>query len=126
MDRGDSYKPAVWYADDAQRKAAEESKAALQASGVFGTAPVVVPILQASTFWPAERYHQDYFKTHQERYNVYRRLSGRDAFFEQRWGSEYVKVQHDRVEGLQKAWREEQAQKKAAAAAAKAAAATTK
>ncbi len=58
-DRGDSYRTAVFVADDAQRQAAEAAKA--QAAQALGQA-VVTPVLPLGSFWPAEDYHQDYYR----------------------------------------------------------------
>lgn len=84
-DRGQSYRPVIFYHNEEQRQAAEESKAALQASGRFDK-PVVTEILPATPFYPAEDYHQDYHKKNPLRYKLYRQGSGRDAFIEHHWG----------------------------------------
>jgi peptide methionine sulfoxide reductase msrA/msrB len=80
VDRGPQYSSAIWYHDDAQRQAAEASKAALAA-----------PILPAKTFYEAEAYHQDYYKESPVRYKFYRINSGRDQYLEKTWG-EALKV----------------------------------
>ena len=85
VDRGSQYRPAIFYHDGEQRRLAEASKAALEASGRFGR-PIVVAILPAQTFYPAENYHQQYYKTCPLRYQAYRRHSGRDQFLAQVWG----------------------------------------
>jgi peptide methionine sulfoxide reductase msrA/msrB len=84
-DRGPSYRSAVFYHDETQRKKAEISKKALNDSGRFNK-PVVTDILPAVTFYPAEEYHQDYHKKNPGHYKQYRRGSGRDAFIEKHWG----------------------------------------
>ncbi len=56
-----SYQTAIFYHDENQRKIAEASKAKLQASGKF-SGPIVTPIIPAKTFYPAETYHQHYYK----------------------------------------------------------------
>ncbi|MEM7165744.1 MAG: peptide-methionine (S)-S-oxide reductase MsrA [Planctomycetota bacterium] len=86
-DQGSSYRPAIFYHDAAQKAAAERSKAALQASGRFSK-PIVTPIEEASKFWVAEGYHQDYYKTNTGHYKRYRRGSGRASFLERAWGSD--------------------------------------
>jgi peptide methionine sulfoxide reductase msrA/msrB len=78
-DRGSQYRTAIFYHDEDQRKAAEESKAALERSGRFKK-PVATQILPASAFYPAEEYHQDYHKKNPERYERYRVGSGREAY----------------------------------------------
>ena len=71
---------------------AEKSKAALDERGIFG-APIVTEITKASTFYPAEKYHQNYYITTASRYDVYRGFSGRDEYIESIWGPEYVRSQ---------------------------------
>lgn len=83
-DRGPSYRPAIFYHDEEQRQEAEASKRKLQESGIFDK-PIVVPILPATTFYPAEEYHQDYHKKNPLRYRLYRQGSGRDEFIERHW-----------------------------------------
>ncbi|MDU4624942.1 MAG: peptide-methionine (S)-S-oxide reductase MsrA, partial [Enterococcus gallinarum] len=70
-DRGDSYRPVIYYNSEEQRKIAEASKAALQASGRF-TDPIVTTIEPAEPFYPAEDYHQDFYKKNTAHYNAYR------------------------------------------------------
>jgi peptide methionine sulfoxide reductase msrA/msrB len=85
VDRGSQYRPAIFYHDAEQKRLSEASKAALAASGRF-TKPLVVAILPAQTFYPAEAYHQKYFKTCPLKYQSYRSHSGRDQFVEKIWG----------------------------------------
>jgi peptide methionine sulfoxide reductase msrA/msrB len=85
VDRGQQYTSAVWYHDEAQRRAAEASKAELAASGRY-TKPIVTPVLPATTFYAAEAYHQDYYKENPIRYKFYRFNSGRDQYLDQTWG----------------------------------------
>jgi peptide-methionine (S)-S-oxide reductase len=84
-DTGTQYRTAIFYHDDAQRKAAEASKAAIEKSKPFKE-PVVTPIEMAGAFYPAEDYHQDYYKKNPVRYNLYRSGCGRDARLKQLWG----------------------------------------
>jgi len=84
-DRGAQYKTAVFYFDEGQKKIAEASKEKLEASGYFDK-PIVTKILEASVFYAAEEYHQDYYKKNPERYKLYRRGSGRESFLEDAWG----------------------------------------
>jgi peptide methionine sulfoxide reductase msrA/msrB len=84
VDRGHSYTSAIYYYDEAQRSQAEQSKKELAASGTFAK-PLVTPILAAPRFFPAEKYHQDYYKNNPIRYNYYRSGSGRDEFLEKTW-----------------------------------------
>ncbi len=91
VDRGSQYRPVIFYHDEEQQRLAEASKAALAASGKFSQ-PIVVAILPASTFYPAEDYHQQYYKTCPWRYQNYRRHSGRDQFLARTWGNEASKT----------------------------------
>ena len=86
VDRGDQYRTAIWFYNDAQRQAAERSKRELEESGRFDRA-IVTPILPFRNFYAAEDYHQDFYKTHSDHYYRYRRGSGRDQFLERIWGS---------------------------------------
>jgi peptide methionine sulfoxide reductase msrA/msrB len=86
VDRGPQYRPIVFYANDAQKAAAEASKQALAASGVFKK-PIATQILPAPAFYPAEDYHQDYPKKNPEAYEYYRSNSGRDQFCAKTWGA---------------------------------------
>ena len=63
-DRGDSYRTAIYYHNEEQRKKAVESKRNLENSGRFPK-PIVTEILPAKAFYPAEEYHQDYYKKNQ-------------------------------------------------------------
>ena len=85
VDRGDQYRSAVFYETEAQRQAAEAAKAALDASGRFQS-PIVTEILPLKQFYPAEDYHQDYYKKSSLRYKFYRYNSGRDQFIGKVWG----------------------------------------
>jgi len=87
-DRGFQYSSAVFYHSEEQRKAAEESRAALEASGRLGDKPVVTPILKFSSFYEAEGYHQDYYRKNPARYKTYRYFSGRDRYVKNTWGED--------------------------------------
>ncbi|MDQ0412002.1 peptide-methionine (S)-S-oxide reductase MsrA [Mesobacillus stamsii] len=84
-DRGPSYQTAIFYHDEQQRQLAEESKRKLEESGLFSK-PIATKILPAKTFYPAEIYHQGYYKKNPERYQAYHKGSGREAFIRQHWG----------------------------------------
>jgi peptide-methionine (S)-S-oxide reductase len=83
-DRGPSYRPAIFVTDEAQRKAAEESKAEAQKALKHGR--IIVPVLQLKTFWPAEDYHRDFAVRNREHYEAYRSGCGRDERLRQVWG----------------------------------------
>ena len=87
VDRGREYTSAVFYHNETQQKLAEESKKKLTASGRFKEV-VITPIKPATKFYPAESYHQDYYKTHGLRYKFYRSRSGRDQFLDKIWGKD--------------------------------------
>ena len=84
VDRGSQYRSAIFYHDDAQHRIALSKKEELDGSGKFDK-PVVTEILPLKAFYPAETYHQDYYKKDPVRYAMYRRGSGRDAFIEKTW-----------------------------------------
>ena len=81
-DRGASYRTAVFVSTAAQRQIAEASRARAQKR--LGK-PIVTPVRDATRFWPAERYHQDYAKKNPLRYNTYRLGCGRDARLKALW-----------------------------------------
>ena len=83
-DRGQSYQTAIFYHTEEQREQAEASKQALAASGRFDK-PIATEILPASPFYPAEDYHQGYYRTNPSHYRRYRTGSGRDAFIAKHW-----------------------------------------
>lgn len=89
-DRGDQYRSGIFYHDDEQKRFAEASKASLQASGRVNR-PIVTPITAATTFYPAEDYHQDYYKKNPLRYATYRAGCGRDRRLQAVWGSAAAK-----------------------------------
>ncbi|MFF2450451.1 peptide-methionine (S)-S-oxide reductase MsrA [Neobacillus sp. NPDC058068] len=89
-DRGQSYQTAIFYHDETQKRLAEESKQALQKSGRFNK-QIVTPILPAQTFYPAEEYHQGYYRKNKAHYESYHVGSGRAGFIERHWGKENAK-----------------------------------
>ncbi len=86
-DRGNSYRTAIFAVDDEQLAAATVSKEALETSGKLPN-PIVTPVVPASTFYPAEDYHQDYYKKNPVRYRFYRFSCGRDQQIQSLWGDE--------------------------------------
>ncbi|KRM05272.1 peptide methionine sulfoxide reductase [Liquorilactobacillus ghanensis DSM 18630] len=68
-DRGSNYRPVIFVRDRQQRQAAEKSKQALNDARKFSK-PIVVPIETATKFWPAENYHQQFYRKHPQRYRL--------------------------------------------------------
>ena len=85
FDRGTQYRTAIFFHGEEQRALAEASRDALDASGRFSV-PIVTEILAAETFYPAEEYHQDFYKKAPERYQAYVEGSLYDPFLESIWG----------------------------------------
>ena len=86
-DKGPQYRSAIFYGNPQEQALAEASKAALERSGKL-PGPVLTEILAATTFYPAEEYHQDYHSKNPIRYAYYRNGCGRDARLEQLWGKQ--------------------------------------
>ena len=84
VDRGSSYRPAIFFHTEEQRQQAEASKVALEQSRRF-SGPIVTDILPAGPFYPAEEYHQDYYRKNPGHYGRYRQGSGRALFLERHW-----------------------------------------
>jgi len=82
-DVGEQYRSAIFYADEAQKQATEASRQELQKRF---KQPVATQIVAASTFWPAETYHQHFYKKNPVRYNFYRFGCGRDQRLAEVWG----------------------------------------
>jgi len=87
-DRGEQYTSAIFVATPQQRQVAEASLEAAQAQ--LADQPIITPILDASPFYPAEDYHQNYAETHSLRYNYYRWSCGRDRRLKDVWGNAKV------------------------------------
>jgi methionine-S-sulfoxide reductase len=83
-DRGNSYKTAIFYHSEDQRVIAETSKTNLEKSGRFEK-NIATKILPAKAFYPAEEYHQNYYKKNSLHYNMYRIGSGRAKFIKETW-----------------------------------------
>jgi peptide-methionine (S)-S-oxide reductase len=84
-DVGTQYRTAIFYLDDRQKREAEASLAEVEKTKPF-KAPIETEIVKAGKFWPAEEYHQDYYKKNPLRYHFYREGCGRDARLKQLWG----------------------------------------
>ena len=83
-DHGSQYRSAIFHHNETQKKLAEKSKQAVQR---HFKQSVVTEIVRATEFYPAEDYHQDYYKKNAIRYKIYRYGCGRDQRLEELWGS---------------------------------------
>ena len=87
VDRGKQYTTGIFYKNKQQKKAAERSKKRLEDKKLFSK-KIITKIVPAGHFYPAEEYHQDFFKKNYIRYRVYRAGSGRDEFIKRVWGDD--------------------------------------
>jgi len=85
-DAGSQYRPAIFYHSDEQRRLADASKAKWEKDKPFRQ-PIVTSIVPAGEFWPAEDYHQDYYKKNPARYRFYVTGCGRYDRLDQLWGA---------------------------------------
>jgi methionine-S-sulfoxide reductase len=86
-DIGPSYRAAIFYGDANEKKIAEASKEKLTRSAKFKK-PIVTEILPGMKFWPAEDYHQKYYRENPERFEAFEEGSGRVSFKKDKWGGE--------------------------------------
>ncbi|MCG8550641.1 MAG: peptide-methionine (S)-S-oxide reductase MsrA, partial [Desulfobacterales bacterium] len=93
VDRGSQYRSEIFYHTDRQKMEAMASKKALEATMVFDK-PIVTQITKFETFYPAETYHQDYYKKNPIRYKYYRWNSGRDKFLENTWKDKHMEKEN--------------------------------
>jgi peptide-methionine (S)-S-oxide reductase len=84
-DSGHQYRSAIFYHDETQHRLALQSKAELEKNKTFRE-PIVTEIVQATEFYPAEDYHQHYYKKNPIRYKYYRFRCGRDQRLKELWG----------------------------------------
>jgi methionine-S-sulfoxide reductase len=84
-DIGPSYRAAIFYGSDEEKKIAEISKEKLGQSGKFKK-PIVTEILPAMKFYPAEEYHQKYYRQNPEHFEAFEHGSGRTSFQKKTWG----------------------------------------
>lgn len=85
-DRGPQYRPAIFYKNESEKQAILKSAANIEKIKTFKE-PLKVEFIKARPFYPAEDYHQDYYKKNPVRYNYYRYSCGRDARVDELWGS---------------------------------------
>ncbi|MGH1441412.1 MAG: peptide-methionine (S)-S-oxide reductase MsrA [Cellvibrionaceae bacterium] len=89
-DKGSSYKSALFYQDEQQKKVFDESLVTIEKTKPFA-GDIVTEILPLNTFYSAEAYHQDYYKKNKLRYKLYRSGCGRDKRIKQLWGKVVTK-----------------------------------
>ena len=85
-DSGTQYQTAIFYLSEAQKRLAEQSKTSLQNNKKY-TKPLVTLIRSATQFYPAEEYHQNYYKKNMHRYQSYKKGSGRADYIKRIWES---------------------------------------
>ena len=85
-DHGSQYRPGIYYLNEAQKKSAEASKAKYEKLKKFPQ-PILTPIKAATQFWPAEEYHQDFYKKNPVHYKLYSTGCGRYARLDELWGN---------------------------------------
>lgn len=89
VDRGPQYRPAIFYHSTEQKEIASRFMQEIDNAGIFPL-PLATELIEYSRFWPAEEYHQDYYKKSKIRYNYYRYASGRDQYLDSVFGKERI------------------------------------
>jgi len=84
VDRGKQYRPAIFYHNEMQKKEANNSKVELMKKKLYKKS-ISTEIISSTPFYPAENYHQSYYKKNPIRYKYYRYNSGRDQFLKKIW-----------------------------------------
>ena len=92
VDKGSSYVSKIFYHNEEQKQKAQKSKEDLEKSKKFNK-PIVTQIVALTEFYPAEDYHQDYYKKNKLRYKFYRFNSGRDQFLEKVWAKDSIQME---------------------------------
>ncbi|OBS95445.1 methionine sulfoxide reductase [Vibrio lentus] len=87
VDRGPQYRPAVFYHNQEQKDVAQNFMMEIDKAQIFGE-PLKTELIKFEKFWPAEDYHQDYYKKSKVRYNYYRYASGRDQYLDKIFGDD--------------------------------------
>lgn len=85
-DRGKEYAPAVYFENKTEEQLAKDVISRIDAEGVYEKPLAMAVLPRPDTFYPAEEYHQDYYKNNPVRYGYYRKASGRSDFIEKHWG----------------------------------------
>lgn len=86
-DRGDSYRPVIYYSNEKERKIGQRSRENLQKNGPF-TEKIVTEIKPIAPFYKASEYHQDFYKKQKTHYQAYKHGSGRADFIKNNWSKE--------------------------------------
>ncbi|MGF1696393.1 peptide-methionine (R)-S-oxide reductase MsrB [Vibrio lamellibrachiae] len=89
VDRGPHYRPAIFFHNDEQKVIAEQFLQQVESLGIYNK-PLKVELIEFDSFWPAEDYHQDYYKRNTVRYKYYRYNSGRDQYLDKIFGEERI------------------------------------
>jgi peptide methionine sulfoxide reductase msrA/msrB len=100
-DRGSQYRTAIFVHSEEQMQLAQESKKLLDDSGKFDR-PIITEIVAFTNFFPAEDYHQDYYKRFNIRYNSYKKHSGREGFLKKTWDSENAPSIQEKLKSFKK------------------------
>ncbi|NOI26154.1 peptide-methionine (R)-S-oxide reductase MsrB [Vibrio mediterranei] len=87
VDRGPQYRPAIFYHNTEQKQIAERFMSEIDSLGVFQK-PLATELIAIDTFWPAEEYHQDFYKKSSLKYKYYRYNSGRDQYLDEIFGED--------------------------------------
>ena len=90
VDRGVQYRPAIFYHNETQKNIAKKLLSAVDKANVFKK-PLKIELIEFSSFYPAEDYHQDYYKKSSVKYNYYRYRSGRDQYLDKIFGKDRIK-----------------------------------
>ncbi len=88
-DKGNAYKSAIFYGDESEQKLAEQSLK--KVAKLLDTDDIATTIHEATTFYDAEDYHQDYYKKNSNKYEFYRWRCGRDSRLKELWGDKALK-----------------------------------
>lgn len=87
VDRGEQYRPAIFYHNAEQLEVAKRFMMEIDQLGIFKK-PLKTELIEFKKFWPAEDYHQDYYKKSKVRYSYYRHASGRDQYLDEIFGAD--------------------------------------